>query len=59
MDRLFDIKEFMDYSTIISELINHPTELSLFEVTCILINNKINEKKKNDKDKLQLNIVPE
>lgn len=53
----FDIKNYMDYPKIIGELINHPTEMSLFEVTCILINNKINEKKKNDKDLLKLNIV--
>jgi hypothetical protein len=41
----FNIRDFMDYEEIIQSLINHPTELSLFEVTCILINNKMNEKK--------------
>jgi len=49
-NKSFDIKIFMNYSKIMSELINHPTEMSLFEITCILINNKINEKKKNDED---------
>lgn len=42
----FDIREYMNYQEIKKILINNPTELSLFEVTCILINNNINEKKR-------------
>jgi hypothetical protein len=38
---LFDIREYMNYDKIRRLLINHPSELSLFEVTCILINDKI------------------
>jgi hypothetical protein len=37
----FDIREYMDHDKIRRLLINHPSELSLFEVTCILINDKI------------------
>ncbi len=40
MDR-FDIRNFMNYIEIKKLLINHPTELALFEIVCILINNKI------------------
>jgi hypothetical protein len=45
----FDIREYMDYQRIRSMLIHYPTELSLFEISCILINNKIKEKNINDK----------
>lgn len=38
---IFDIREYMNYDKIRRLLINHPIELSLFEVTCILINDKI------------------
>lgn len=38
---IFDIREYMNYDKIRRLLINHPSELSLFEVTCILINDKI------------------
>lgn len=38
---VFDIREYMNYDKIRRLLINHPIELSLFEVTCILINDKI------------------
>tara|TARA_Y100000996_G_scaffold404594_1_gene378867 strand:- start:1647 stop:1829 length:183 start_codon:yes stop_codon:yes gene_type:complete len=43
----FDIRELMDYDTIKNLLIKLPTELSLFEISCILINNKVNEKIKD------------
>ena len=39
----FDIRNFMNYDMIKRMLVGHPTELSLFEITCILINTKINE----------------
>ena len=42
----FDIREYMNYQEIRKILINNPIELSLLEVTCILINNNINEKKR-------------
>jgi hypothetical protein len=51
----FDIRDFMDYKEIREKLMSFPTELSLFEITCILINNKINEKKYNNENSL-LNI---
>ena len=41
----FDIRNYMNYDLICRMLINHPTEASLFAVTCILINEKVNEKK--------------
>lgn len=41
----FDIREHMDYDIIKKMLINLPTELALFEIICILINNKVNGKK--------------
>ena len=41
----FDIRNYMNYDLICRMLIQHPTEASLFAVTCILINEKINEKK--------------
>ena len=57
-EKIFNIKDFMDYQKIVQSLIDHPTELSLFEVTCILINNKINEKKNiNNNHLIDLNIV--
>jgi hypothetical protein len=40
----FDIRNYMDYIKIKKLLINDPTELALFEIVCILINNKINKK---------------
>ena len=42
----FDIREYMNYQEIRKILINSPIELSLLEVTCILINNNMNEKKR-------------
>ena len=39
---LVDIKEYMNSELIRRLLIHHPTELSLFEITCILLNNVIN-----------------
>ena len=41
----FDIRNYMNYDMIKRMLISHPTELSLFEITCILVNTKINDKK--------------
>ena len=41
-NKIFDIKEYMDCDKIRSKLINYPTELSLFELTCILINKAVN-----------------
>ena len=38
----FDIREYMNFHEIRLKLINYPTELSLFELTCILINKAIN-----------------
>ena len=43
----FDIRNFMNYIEIKNILINDPTELALFELICILINNKIKLKKYN------------
>ena len=42
----FDIREYMNYHEIRKILLTSPIELSLLEVTCILINNHINEKKR-------------
>jgi len=57
-EKIFNIKDLMNYQLIVQSLINYPTELSLFEVTCILINNKINEKKNiNNNHLIDLNIV--
>jgi len=42
----FDIREYMNYQEIKEILLTSPIELSLLEVTCILINNNINEKKR-------------
>lgn len=41
-----DIREYMNYPEIRKLLINNPIEMSLLEVTCILINNTVNEKKR-------------
>ena len=41
----FDIRNYMNYDLICRMLIQHPTEASLFAVTCILINEKVNDKK--------------
>ena len=40
----FDIRNFMNYIKIKNLLINDQTELALFEIVCILINNKIRNK---------------
>ena len=37
----FDIRNLMNYDLIRRALLPHPTELCLFEVTCILINNNL------------------
>lgn len=42
----FDIRNYMNYDLIRKVLLKSPTELALFEITCILINNNI--KSKND-----------
>ena len=44
----FDIRDYMNYQEIRRLLINCPIEMSLLEVTCILINNNF-EKKYNNK----------
>ena len=44
MDNEIDIRKYMNYSEIKKKLINNPTELCLFEIVCILINNKLNYK---------------
>jgi hypothetical protein len=49
----FDIRNLMNYDLIRRSLAKHPTELCLFEVTCILINNNLKnsyEKDNNFKD---------
>ena len=38
-----DIRNYMDYLKIKKILIHSPTELVLFEIVCILINNKLNK----------------
>ena len=40
----FDIRNLMNYDLIRKELLKFPTELCLFEVTCILINNNVESK---------------
>ena len=40
-DQNFDIRNLMNYDLIRRSLISYPTELALFEITCILINEKI------------------
>ena len=38
-----NIRNYMDYLKIKKILIHNPTELVLFEIVCILINNKLNK----------------
>jgi len=45
----FDIRNFMNYDLIRRALLPHPTELCLFEVTCILINNNLKNSYEKDK----------
>ena len=45
----FDIRNFMDYGEIQKILIKKPTELCLFEITCILINNAMKDYHKENK----------
>jgi hypothetical protein len=45
----YDIRKYMEYERIRRSLIDYPTELALFEISCILINNKIQQKNINDK----------
>ena len=46
----FDIRNLMNYDLIRRSLAKHPTELCLFEVTCILINNNLKDNNlKNEK----------
>ena len=39
----FDIRSLMDYKQIKDILLSHPAELSLFEISCILINKELNK----------------
>ena len=41
-DTNIDIRNYMNYDIIKKVLINNPTELALFEIVCIIINNKLN-----------------
>ena len=41
-DEPFDIRNLMNYDIIRKILVEHPLQGSLFEVTCILINDHIN-----------------
>ena len=41
MDTNIDIRNYMNYDIIKKVLINNPTELALFEIVCIIINNKL------------------
>ena len=43
MDTKIDIRNYMNYDIIKKVLINNPTELALFEIVCIIINNKLND----------------
>ena len=45
MDTNIDIRNYMNYDIIKKVLINNPTELALFEIVCIIINNKLNDLK--------------
>ena len=36
-----DIRKFMDYDKICKLMINNPLEMALFEIVCMLINQKI------------------
>ena len=42
IDTNIDIRNYMNYDIIKKVLINNPTELALFEIVCIIINNKLN-----------------
>jgi hypothetical protein len=42
-DQNFDIRNLMNYDLIRRSLLQYPTELALFEITCILINGRIKE----------------
>jgi hypothetical protein len=42
-----DIRDYMNYQEIKKLLINNPIEMSLLEVTCILINNNLEKKYNN------------
>ena len=39
----FDIRSLMNYKQIKKILLSHPAELSLFEISCILINKELNK----------------
>ena len=39
----FDIRSLMNYKKIKDILLSHPAELSLFEISCILINKELNK----------------
>ena len=39
----FDIRSLMNYKQIKDILLSHPAELSLFEISCILINKELNK----------------
>ena len=45
----FDIRNLMNYDLIRRSLAKHPTELCLFEVTCILINNNLKDNNLKEK----------
>ena len=44
----FDIRDYMNYDIIRRVLLSYPTELSLFEVSCILINNRVKQDTSNE-----------
>jgi hypothetical protein len=44
----FDIRNLMNYDLIKRSLIRYPTELALFEISCILINNSLQNSYNND-----------
>lgn len=46
----FDIRKLMNYDLIKRSLIRYPTELALFEITCILINNNLKISYEKDKN---------
>ena len=50
----FDIRKFMNYDLLKRLLLSYPTESSLLDISCILINNRIREGnvKTTDSDKL-------
>ena len=39
----FDIRSLMNYKQIKDVLMSHPAELSLFEISCILINKELDK----------------